>query len=227
MTVIAIDGPAGAGKSTVAREVAARLGLARLDTGAMYRAVTLLVLHSGAEPGDEEAAASLAREMDLEVGEDRVVLNGEDVTAAIRARAVDAAVSVVAAGAKVRAELVRRQRAWAAERGGGVVEGRDIGSVVFPDADVKVYLTADPFERARRRNAQVLRGGGTDVPATPGRGEPAEGSSLSATEAQLMARDRLDSSRVASPLAVPSGAILVDSTGRSIGEVVDEVMRQL
>lgn len=227
MTVIAIDGPAGAGKSTVAEAVAARLGLPRLDTGAMYRAVTLLVLRSGAELGDERVAIRLARDMELEVGEDRVVLNGEDVTAAIRSRAVDASVSLVATVPEVRAELVRRQRAWAAERGGGVVEGRDIASVVFPSADVKVYLTADPSERARRRNQQVLRDDGPNVPVTPGEGAADDGWDPSATEAQLMARDRLDSSRAASPLVVASGAIVVDSTGLSIGEVVDEVVRHL
>ena len=146
--VIAIDGPAGSGKSTVARAVAERLGYRHLDTGAMYRAVTLLALRAGAV-GDGEATVRLAEDMSLEVN-GTVVLNGEDVSVAIRGPDVDAAVSEVSAVPAVRANLVLRQRAWAAEGQGAVVEGRDIGSVVFPDARLKVYLTADPAERARR-----------------------------------------------------------------------------
>jgi cytidylate kinase len=211
VTVVAIDGPAGAGKSTVAREVAERLHLARLDTGAMYRALTLLVLRSGVSP---EEAPRLASEMELEIGEDRVLLSGEDVTLAIREPEVDAAVSAIAAIPAVRTELVRRQRAWVAERNGAVVEGRDIGSVVFPDADVKVYLTADPDERARRRREQVAAG----VADRPSAGSTAE---------QLAARDAYDSSRAASPLVVPEGAIVLDSTHRSVEEVVEEVLRNL
>ncbi|EQD43147.1 bifunctional pantoate ligase/cytidylate kinase, partial [mine drainage metagenome] len=147
--VIAIDGPGGSGKSTVARAVAARLGYRHLDTGAMYRAVTVLVLRAGVA-GDSAEAAQLAQSMTLELGRS-VLLNGEDVTAAIRALEVDEAVSSVAANPAVRANLVARQRAWLDDGRGAVVEGRDIGSVVFPDAALKVYLTADPRERARRR----------------------------------------------------------------------------
>jgi cytidylate kinase len=206
--VIAIDGPAGSGKSTVAKAVAERLELERLDTGAMYRAVTMLVLRSAAGLDDDTGWASLAAAMDLDVGE-RVVLNGEDVTEAIRTPEVDRAVSAVSANPGVRQELVRRQRLWAARHGGGVVEGRDIGSVVFPQAALKVYLTADPVERARRRADQT---GASDV---------------GSTEAALVARDELDSSRQTSPLHVPAGAIVVDSTGKPVDQVVEEVLSQL
>jgi cytidylate kinase len=211
--VIAIDGPAGSGKSTLARAVADRLGYRHLDTGAMYRAVTLLALRRGVV-GDDEAAAVLARHMSLEVN-GLVVLDGEDVTAAIRSPEVDAAVSEVAAHNLVRAELVVRQRRWADAVAGAVVEGRDIGSVVFPDARLKVYLTAHPEERARRRAEQLP---GVDV------GSPAP---LDAAASALARRDRLDSSRTASPLVVADGAIVVDSTGRSVDEVVEEVLSYL
>jgi len=132
MRVIAIDGPAGSGKSTVARALALRLGLQYLDTGAMYRAVTFAVLHSGGDPCDADTAAGIARSMELEVGLDHVTVNGVDATLEIRGPEVTRAVSEVAANPDVRAELVSRQREWANERGGGVLEGRDIGSVVFP-----------------------------------------------------------------------------------------------
>jgi cytidylate kinase len=167
----------------------------------------VIVLRSAAGL-DEAGWAVLATAMDLEVGE-RVVLNGEDVTDAIRTLEVDRAVSAVSANPEVRQELVRRQRLWAARRGGGVVEGRDIGSVVFPEAALKVYLTADPLERARRRADQT---GASDVRST---------------EADLVARDELDSSRRASPLHVATGAIVVDSTGKPVEQVVEEVLSQL
>jgi len=208
--VIAIDGPAGAGKSTVAKEVARQLGLERLDTGAMYRAVTLLSLEQGIDPHDGEAVAALARSMDLNVGE-RVVLDGRDVTDLIREPAVTRAVSVVSAHAELRAELVRRQRAWAATNGGGVVEGRDIGSVVLPDADLKIFLTADSAERAWRRAAE--QGVGPD--------------DLAATAESMRRRDELDSSRAVSPLVVAPDAVVVDSTGRSVDSVVEEVLSRL
>lgn len=212
--VIAIDGPAGSGKSTLARAVAERLGYRHLDTGAMYRAVTLLALRSGAV-GDGKRSGALAREMTLEV-DGVVVLNGEDVTLPIRSSAVDAAVSEVAAHRSVRSELVTRQRRWADESEGGiVVEGRDIGSVVFPDARLKVYLTAHPDERARRRAEQLL---------APGVGMPV---AVDATAAAISKRDDLDSSRTASPLLVADGAIVVDSTGRAVDEVVEEVLSYL
>lgn len=214
MTVIAIDGPAGAGKSTVARAVSERLGLARLDTGAMYRAVTLLVLRSGAGLTDTESAVRLASGMRLELGEDRVLLDGEDVTAAIRLPEVDTAVSAVSAIPAVRAELVRRQREWVREHGGAVVEGRDIGSVVFPDADVKVYLDAHPEERARRRQGQLGLAEG-------------DGGGTASTAAQLARRDSLDAGRAVSPLVVPPGALVVDSTHLSVEDVVEQVLKCL
>jgi cytidylate kinase len=194
----------------VAKEVAVRLGLERLDTGAMYRAVTLEALERGVDVADAEGCAAIARSMNLSVGE-RVVLNGDDVTERIRTPEVDDAVSIVAAHPEVRAELVSRQRAWVAARGGGVVEGRDIGSVVFPDADVKVFLTADSAERAWRRTAEDTSGSGT----------------LAVTAESIRRRDELDSTRATSPLVAPEGAIVVDSTGRSVGSVVEEVLSQL
>ena len=208
--VIAIDGPAGAGKSTVADKVAQRLGLRRLDTGAMYRAVTLRALDEGVDIHDAEACAALAREMDLTVGE-RVVLGGRDVTEDIRLPRVTEAVSVVSAHPEVRAELVGRQRAWTATNGGGVVEGRDIGSVVLPDADLKIFLTADSAERAWRRAAE----------------QGAAPHEVAATAESLRRRDEHDSSRAASPLVVAPDAVVIDSTGRSVESVVEEVLSRL
>ncbi|MGA3214079.1 MAG: (d)CMP kinase [Acidimicrobiales bacterium] len=207
--VIAIDGPAGAGKSTVAKEVARRLGLERLDTGAMYRAVTLLALERGVDVHDANGLAALARSMDLSIGE-RVVLDDKDVTEEIREPSVEEAVSVVAAHPQVRAELVRRQRDWVAATGGGVVEGRDIGSVVLPEADLKIFLTADSAERAWRRASEE---GATDA--------------LAATHEALRRRDALDSNRAVSPLLAALGAVVVDSTGRSVESVVEEVLSHL
>ena len=202
MHVVAIDGPVGSGKSTVARAVAARLGLAHLETGAMYRAVALAVLRRGIEPTpDDPTLGDVAREVQLEVG-DRVVVDEVDVTDDLRSPEVGRAVSVVAADPAVREEMVRRQRQWVADRGGAVVEGRDIGSVVFPDATLRVYLTASDEERARRR-------GGDE------------------TAADVARRDRLDSSRAASPLMVPDGAVVIDTTGRDVADVVDEIVGRL
>jgi cytidylate kinase len=215
MTTVAIDGPGGAGKSTVAGVLAERLGLARLDTGAMYRAVTLLALRNGTDPADGAALASLAREMELSLGE-RVLLDGEDVTAEIRAADVNEIVSLVAAHPEVRAELVERQRAWVAAHGGGVVEGRDIGSVVLPGADVKVFLTASPEERAARRAAEAVSGDAGGAAAD-----------VAAVGEQIAARDLVDSNRTVSPLAVAEGAVVIDSTGRSVDEVVEEVLKHL
>jgi len=200
--VVAIDGPVGSGKSTVARAVAARLGLEHLETGSMYRAVAVAVLRRGLEPAiDDPAMADVARSVRIDVGE-RLLVDGVDVTDELRTPDVGRAVSVVAADPAVRAELVRRQRQWVADRGGGVVEGRDIGSVVFPDATLRVYLTASDEERARRR-------GGDEAAADVAR------------------RDRLDASRSASPLVVPEGAVVIDTTDRSVAEVVDEIVSHL
>jgi cytidylate kinase len=195
--VIAIDGPGGSGKSTVAGELARRLGCERLDTGAMYRAVTLLALRAGTDLLDEVTLAGLAQSMAYDAGPP-VCLDGENVSDAIRMPEVDRNVSQVAAHAKVRQELVRRQRAWVADHDGGVVEGRDIGSVVMPEARLKVYLTADPAERARRR-----------------------------ADPELARRDGLDSGRAASPLVIPDGSVVIDSTGKPVEEVVEEVLSHL
>ncbi len=198
--VIAIDGPAGSGKSTVSRALAARLGIDRLDTGAMYRAVAWAALDRSIDPGDRAAVAVLARTLSIAVGE-RVEVDGGDVTESIRGPEVSAAVSAVAANPEVRSVLVERQRQWVAERGGGVVEGRDIGSVVFPEATVKIYLTASTEERARRR--------------------PEEGADAVAR------RDRLDRTRTVSPLGVATGARIIDTTARSVADIVDEVVTWL
>lgn len=200
LRVIAIDGPAGAGKSTVSRRLADALGLQRLDTGAMYRAVAWSALTQGVDPADAGAVAGIARTAVIEVGE-RVTAGGVDVTEAIRSPEVNRAVSAVAANPEVRRELVDRQRRWVVDHGGGVVEGRDIGSVVFPDASLKIYLTASPEERARRRSEE-----GSDGVAR---------------------RDRLDSTRAASPLEVAAGARIVDTTERSVDAVVEEVLAWL
>ncbi len=214
--LIAIDGPGGSGKSTVSRAVASRLGLEWLDTGAMYRAVTLLALRAGVELGDGERVAALARSMIIEMGE-TVVLNGDDVTLDIRSVQVDSGVSQVAAHPAVRAELVRRQREWGESHGGGVVEGRDIGTVVFPDADLKIYLTADPRERARRRADQLSA-------SAWGTGKRSD---EQATGAELARRDAHDSNRSESPLQAAEDAIVVDSTEMSVDDVVEEVLSRL
>ncbi len=199
--VIAIDGPAGAGKSSVAKALAEHLGIERLDTGSTYRGVAAAALRAGVDLSDVEGLVALARSLEID-GEGAVVVDGADVTADLRSAEVNVAVSVVAATAAVREVLVDRQRAWVAERGGaGVVEGRDIGSVVFPHADVKVYLTASEEERAKRR--------------------PDEGS------AGVARRDRIDTQRAASPLTLADGAHLIDTTSRSIAEVAEEVLSWL
>ena len=208
MRIIAIDGPAGAGKSTVARALAARLGLEYLDTGAMYRAVTLAAMQRGIDPDDVEPVAALARELSLEVSDAGVIVDGYDATTEIRSPAVTTAVSAVAANSAVRAELVERQRDWATRRGGGVLEGRDIGSVVFPDAELKLYLTAAPRVRAERRVAES--GGNVD--------EIAEA---------IERRDQHDLSRVDSPLVKADGSIVVDTTGLGIDEVLAQIEQLL
>ena len=209
MQVIAIDGPAGSGKSTVARAVAERLGLEYLDTGAMYRAVAFAVLRRGGDPADAELAANVARSIELDVTADRVMVNGVDATLEIRGPEVTRSVSLVAANPAVRAELVSRQREWAEWRDGGVLEGRDIGTVVFPDAALKVYLTASAEERAKRRAQEV-----TDL-------------DYETVAADLARRDALDSGRDADPLREADDAVLVDTTGLSIDQVVDRIARLL
>ncbi len=198
--VVAIDGPAGSGKSTLSKALAERLGLPRLDTGAMYRAVTWAALQRGVRPSAGAEVAAIARDVVLEV-DDRVRVDGTDVTGAIRGPEVSRAVSVVAANPEVRRHLVALQRRWAEDHGGGVVEGRDIGSVVFPDAVLKIFLTARAEERARRRHEE--------------------------SPEALARRDRLDSSRQASPLRAAEGARVLDTTGRSVEDVVQEVLSWL
>ena len=205
MRVIAIDGPAGSGKSTVARALAAHLGLRYLDTGAMYRAVAFAVLRSGGDPEDAAATAATARRVDLDIGLDAVIVDGVDATVEIRGPEVSRAVSVVAANPEVRKELVSRQREWANRHGGGVLEGRDIGTVVFPDAELKVYLTADPEERARRRAKEV-----TDL-------------DYETVAAEIARRDAADTSRATDPLVEAADATVVDTTGLDIGQVVDHI----
>ena len=196
--VIAIDGPAGSGKSTVAQAVARQLGVAYLDTGAMYRSVTHVALARGVDVTDGDTLAALARDLEIEVG-DRVTVDGDDVSDAIRAAAVNRAVSTVSAHPGVRTELVRRQRTWAATHQGGVMEGRDIGTVVFPDARLKVFLTAGEGERARRRR----------------------------DEADVEQRDRLDSTRPVSPLKAADDAIVIDTTELTVDEVVARILERL
>lgn len=207
--VVAIDGPAGSGKSTVARAVAAALGLEVLDTGAMYRAVTLAVLAAGADPADPEACAAAARSVRIDLGA-RVVLDGRDVTEAIRGPEVTAAVSAVSAHPAVREVLVGHQRAWAEAHGGAVVEGRDIGTVVFPHATLKVFLTASDEERARRRARDEAAADRT--------------ADVAAVQADLARRDRLDAGRAASPLVAAPDTVPVDSTDRTIDDVVRSIV---
>jgi cytidylate kinase len=204
--VIAIDGPAGSGKSTVARALARRLGLEYLDTGAMYRAVTFAALRRGIDPEDVDPVARLAEKVDLEVGPVTVTVDGVDATVEIRGPEVTSAVSIVAANEGVRAELRRRQLAWAHERGGGVIEGRDIGTVVFPDAELKVYLTADPAVRAQRRHQEVAEMAYDEVASS------------------LAERDALDQGRTHSPLAVADDAVVLDTSDRDVDAIVDDVV---
>jgi len=207
--IVAIDGPAGAGKSTVGRAVADRLGLQYLDTGAMYRAITFAALRRGLDPADEGDVAELAAAVDLSVDAGPngtvVIVDGVDATIEIRGREVTSAVSAVAANSRVRSELVRRQRRWVSEHDGGVVEGRDIGSVVFPDATLKLYVTASPRVRAERRVAEI-------------------GGDVAEVEASIIERDRKDSTRIDSPLTEANGSIVLDTSGLSVDEVVDRVL---
>jgi cytidylate kinase len=202
--VVAIDGPAGAGKSTIARELARVLQLPYLDTGAMYRGITLAALRSGVDPNNEEAVAKLAITTVLDISNDGLLVDGVDATSDIRGDAVTRAVSAVAANSDVRRELRERQRVWVAERGGGVVEGRDIATVVFPDARLKVYLTASPLVRAQRRVAQI-------------------GGDVEQIARDIAERDHKDSTRVDSPLRESENAIVVDTSDRTIGDVVSQI----
>jgi cytidylate kinase len=207
--IIAIDGPSGAGKGTVARAVAERLGYRHVDTGAMYRALGWLALQQGVDLADEAAVAALGRRASFDLEGGRVVIDGHDVRTAIRTPEIDKAATSVARHPEVRRVLVARQRSYG---GGGVVmEGRDIGTVVFPDADVKIYLDASPEERARRRAA-----------------DPAHTSSktgqLADVATALAERDKSDSTRAASPLMIAADATLIDTTGVPVEDVIERVL---
>jgi cytidylate kinase len=208
--IVAIDGPSGAGKGTVARSIATELGYRHVDSGAMYRAVGWRALHDGLALDDEDAVARLAANVHIEIDGTGVSIDGQDVTRAIRTPEIDRAAAAVARLARVRQTLVDRQRRLG-EGGGIVMEGRDIGTVVFPRADVKLYLDASPEERARRRASDPAHSGGP--------------SAVAEVATALTARDEIDRTRTASPLYAAPDAIVVDTTGKSIQEVVTEVMR--
>jgi cytidylate kinase len=207
--VVTVDGPAGVGKSTVARAVAAALHIPYLDTGAFYRAATLAVVRAGIEPTDPAAVLAVVTATDLDFRDGQMLLDGEAVTQAIRSPEVAALASAVSTLPEVRRSVVARQRAWVTRQGGrAVVEGRDIGTIVFPGAAVKVYLTADVAERARRR----------------ARDPEAAGLTLEEIADQLRARDHTDSTRAASPLRPAEDAVTIDTTVLSVDEVVAIVL---
>ena len=204
LRIVAIDGPAGAGKSTIAQALALALNIPYLDTGAMYRMVTYAALRDGIDLQDENAVADVARRMNTVMSADRFFVDEVDVTDIIRGAQVTEAVSIVAALSEVRNELRAAQRAWVENAGGGVVEGRDIGTVVFPDATLKVFLTASPAIRAQRRVSQ-------------------SGGDVLAIEEQIRKRDHLDSTRADSPLRESKDSLFIDTTDLSIEKVVQQI----
>jgi CMP/dCMP kinase len=207
--IVAIDGPSGAGKGTVARAIAAELGYRHVDSGAMYRAVGWKALAEGIPFDQEDAIAALAARSSIDVTDPHVIIDGNDVTRLVRTPEIDRAATAVARLAKVRTVLVNAQRRLGA--GGAVVmEGRDIGTVVFPAADIKIYLDATPEERARRRATDQAH---TGVPTT-----------VSDVATLLTERDQIDRTRSASPLYAAPDAVVIDTTGKSVDAVVDEVM---
>jgi cytidylate kinase len=210
--IVAIDGPSGAGKGTVARAVASRLGYRHVDSGAMYRAIGWKALHDGLQLDDEEALKMLAETSPPEVDAGRVTIGGRDVTREIRTPEIDRAAASVARLPRVRAVLVSLQRALGGD-GGIVMEGRDIGSVVFPAADLKIYLDASPAERARRRASDPAHSGGSTVVAE--------------VATAMTARDEIDRTRTTSPLYVAADATHIDTTQKTIDEVVEEVMTEV
>ena len=205
MRVIAIDGPAGAGKSSVARRVSTVTGLRYLDTGAMYRCVALAVQQSSTDAHDAEAVGKIAREVSVVIERDAAKLNGVDVSSAIRSSEINAIVSIIAAHTPVRDAMREQQRSWIRDQKGGVVEGRDIGTVVFPDAMLKVFLTASPEVRAERRVGE-------------------SGGDIQAVAASIAERDHLDSTRLDSPLKPSQDSVVVDSSHKTIEEVVAEIV---
>jgi len=204
--IVTVDGPSGTGKSTVSRAVASRVGLPHLDTGAFYRAATLAVIMEEVDPDDDRTVADVVDHAVLDQEEGEMLLDGVNVSKEIRGPKVTATVSRVAANPEVRRILVSHQRQWVARHGGrAVVEGRDIGSVVFPDATLKVFLDARPEVRAGRRAVET-------------------GDDHASVLEDLERRDRFDSSRTASPLTVPEGAVVVDTSDLSFDEVVERVV---
>jgi cytidylate kinase len=208
--VVAIDGPAGAGKSTIARRLAERLGFTYIDTGAMYRAVAWWALRQKVDPGDMHRMEQLAMAAEITLAPGRIQLNGEDVTEAIREPEVTSGASKVAVIPGVRRAMVAKQRVMG-ERSSVVMEGRDIGTVVFPHAEVKIFLDANPHERVRRRFEEGRAKGETV--------------SKEALAAQLAERDRRDSTRAEAPLTQAPDAVYLDSTGLSIDEVEEAILR--
>jgi len=204
--IITLDGPAGAGKSSVARAVAARTGLPYLDTGAMYRCIALAVLREGTDPGDEPRVATIAETARIELDGQVALLDGEDVSGRIRGPEVSSVVSVIATHPRVRTAMRSQQQRWVGARGGAVVEGRDIATVVFPRAVLKVFLTASARERARRRVEQV-------------------GGDIEEIAASIAERDHLDSTRADSPLRPADGAVHIDSSACDVEEVVARIVR--
>ena len=210
--IIAIDGPSGAGKGTLARTLATRLGFLHVDTGAMYRSVAWKAAHDGLALDDDAAVSALAERAVLDQVEGRILIDGHDVTRAIRTPEIDKAAAAVARLPRVRDVLVERQRALGAN-GAVVMEGRDIGTVVFPDAHMKIYLDASAEARARRRAADTAHTGGHD--------------SLASVQSELVARDTTDSTRAVAPLTLAKDAIYIDTTEMPIEVVVNHVMMLL
>ena len=214
--IIAIDGPSGSGKSTLGRMLARALNLLYIDTGSMYRAVALAVIDAQIDPNDAGAVTSLADELDIDLEGDpeslRVLLEGRDITEQIRTESVTAMSSIVSTIPGVRRAMVARQRTMG--RRGAVLNGRDIGTVVFPDADIKFFLTAVPEERAERRFKEDQITCGTSA-------------TLAQTLAEMIERDRRDSTRTDSPLKVADDAIVIDSTGKTINEVFAMMMERV
>jgi len=210
MRVIAIDGPAGSGKSTVAKALAQRLELDYLDTGAMYRSVAFAALRRGIDPEEQDQVAKVARDLDLRMTEDgTITVDGADATIEIRGPEVTRAVSIVAANPAVRDEMRQRQREWATRHDGGVMEGRDIGTVVFPDAELKVYLDASPEVRASRRSKEVAE------------------LAYETVASDLARRDALDQGRADSPLREASDAVVIDTSTLTVDEIIAAVLDHL